>query len=161
MESRFRPKAVRLRPAALGLAAVLGLFLRLAGQNAPTPDKPHFYDVDTEIKIEGTVADVKFEPRYDDRAPFLIVRLVEKGTGRTFLVEVSPAWFFDQDIHKGEPMRVTGSLLPGTDPSGAAGLIAREVQYQGEKIAVRDKKGFPNWSGGPMRRGRRKGGLGE
>ena len=112
-------------------------------------------------QVEGTVADVRFEPRYENRAPFLIVRLVEKGSGRAFLVEVSPAWFFDRDIHAGEPMRVTGSLLPAADSSGTAGLIAREVKYQGEITAVRDRKGFPNWSGGQMRRGWRKGGIGE
>ena len=160
MEPRFRPKAMRPGLAGLGLAAILGLTLGLAGQAASPPSKPHFYDVDAEVKVEGTVADVRFEPRYENRAPFLIVRLAEKGTGRTFVVEISPAWFFDQDIHTGEPMRITGSLLPAADPSGAAGLIAREVQYQGEKTIVRDKRGFPNWSGGQMRRGRRKGGIG-
>ena len=161
MEPRLRPKTVNGRTAVFVLAAALGLASGLSGQTAPTPDKPHFYDIDKEVRVEGNVADVRFEPRYENRANFLIVRLIEKATDRTFVVEVSPAWFFDQDIHKGEPMKVTGSLLPAAGPSGAAGLIAREVQYRGEKTAVRDKRGFPNWSGGQMRRGRRKGGIGE
>jgi hypothetical protein len=159
MESPYRKKAVTRPAAGLVPVAVLGIFLGLAGQTTQTPAEPHFYDIDKEVKVEGIVADVRFESRYENRASFLVVRLAEKGTDRMFLVEISPAWFFDQDIHEGEPMRVTGSLLPSTDASGAANLIAREVQYQGEKIAVRDKRGFPNWSGGPMRRGRRKGGF--
>jgi hypothetical protein len=160
MEPRHRPEALTRRTAAALLAAVLGCASAWAGQTAPTPDKPHFYDVDKEVRIEGTVAEVRFEPRYENRASFLIVRLAEKGTGRIYAVEISPAWFFDQDIHKGEPMKITGSLLPEADPSKPAGLIAREVQYQGEKTIVRDKRGFPSWSGGQMRRGRRRGGLG-
>ena len=161
MEPRFRPNPLMRPGAVLGLAMILGLALGASGQTAPpTPSQPHFYDIDREVKVEGTIAEVRFEPRYQNRAPFLIVRLAEKGTGRMFVVEISPVWFFDRDIHQGEAMRVTGSLLSAADPSGAAGLIAREVQAQGEKIAVRDKRGFPNWSGG-QRRGRRKGGLGE
>lgn len=128
--------------AAIALTAALALAGAAASQNAP-----HFYNVDAEVKVEGAIQDVRFEPRYQGTAPFLILALREKSTNRLFQVEVSPAWFFDRDLHQGEPLRVVGSLV---SPAGApALLIAREVLVQGQTITVRDKSGFPSWRGGP------------
>lgn len=112
------------------------------------PRTPHpFYDVKTEIRVEGVVASVRFEPRYEGTAPFLILELTERTTDRRFIVEISPAWFFERDVHQGERLKIVGSLTPPGE-SGSL-LIAREVQVQGETILVRDARGFPNWRGGP------------
>ncbi len=131
-----------MNPAAMLLAAALGL-----AAAAGTQTGPHFYNVDSEVRIEGAIQDVRFEPRYETRAPFLILSLREKGTDKTFQVEVSPAWFFDRDLHQGESLRIIGSLV--AQAGAPALLIAREVLVQGQTITVRDKSGFPSWRGGP------------
>jgi len=93
------------------------------------------------------------EPRYENTAPFLVIGLEEKTSGKLYMVEISPAWFFDRDFHKGESLQVTGSLSNRADQ---ALVIARLVTWQGEMTAVRDKHGFPNWRGGRGRQRRRR-----
>lgn len=119
----------------------------LPGRPAPGP----FYDVDKEVRFEGTVREIVLEPRYTGTAPFLVLRVAEKGRDGTTDVEVSPSWFFGDDIHAGERIKGVGSLAEG--PGGARTIIARELQLRGQTVTLRDKRGFPSWQGGP--RGRR------
>ena len=109
-----------------------------------------FYNVDRETRLAGTVVEIRFEPRYEGTAPFLMIVLSEEGSGRRTLVEISPSWFFEEDIHRGERVKVVGSLVTGEGGDGT--LIARQVQFRGETVAVRDAKGFPNWRGGAAAR---------
>lgn len=140
------------------LAACL-LFLALqgpllSGQEAVGP-QARFYNIDTERWVEGTIREVLFEPRYEDRAPFLILVLEEKGSGEVYRAEISPVWFFDQDLHAGEFVKILGSL---STKDGTRYLIARELQSAGEKFLLRDSRGFPSWRGGKMKRpGQRRG----
>jgi len=124
--------------AALALLAAAPLAARPQAQ-AP------FYSVDTERRAEGTIKDVVFEPRYGDRAPFLIMILEEKGSGTLYRVEISPAWFFDRDLHKGEKVKIVGSYYA---KDGVNYLIARQLQAGGETFMLRDSRGFPTWRGG-------------
>ena len=119
----------------------------------------HFYNVDSEKKIDGRILEIKMEPRYKGAAPFLVIRLEEKGTQTVYNVEVSPIWFFDHDFHKGEELTVVGSyyLSEGKTPS----IIAREIRYRGSTLALRDKHGFPNWRGGQMKGQGKKRGKGK
>jgi hypothetical protein len=119
----------------------------------------HFYNVDSEKKIEGVIQEIRMEPRYKETSPFLVIKLEEKSTQTVYNVEVSPIWFFDQDFHKGEDLTVIGSyyLSEGKTPS----IIAREMQYRGTTLALRDKHGFPNWRGGQMKGKARKRGKGK
>jgi hypothetical protein len=121
---------------------------------APPQQKgPHFYNVDREITVRGTVKEVVLEPRSKDTAAFLTVILEEKETARVYKVEISPAWFFQQDLHQGESLQITGSLVA----EGRLGLVmARRVRFRGELLNVRDKHGFPNWRGGPARQIKRR-----
>ena len=117
----------------------------------------HFYNVDKEVKVEGTIQKIIMEPRYKNTAPFLIVALKKKNTNQIYQVEVSPIWFFEYDFHKGEKLVVTGSLY--IDGQKNQNIIAREIRFRGEFLLLRDKHGFPNWRGGRMKkRVRRKGG---
>jgi hypothetical protein len=134
------------------LAGNLGVLLFLgAGLSAGPQEPTHFYNVDKEVSIRGTVRKIIMEPRHENTAPFLMVILEEKTSGKPYRVEISPVWFFEQDLHQGESMSITGSLVA----EGTVNLImARQVRFRGEVMTVRDKHGFPNWSGG---RGRQKG----
>lgn len=130
----------------LGLAAGLSF--------AQTPQ--HFYNIDSERQVEGTIQEIVMEPRYKDSAPFLILKLEEKGTHILYNVEVSPAWFFEHDFHKGESLTVIGSFY--TTNGKKMNIIAREVRFKGETLVLRDKHGFPNWRGGQTgEKGRRRG----
>jgi len=146
MEPLRRRKQIAIVAGAVFLAGLLP-----AGHPAFGQTPPHFYNVDKETRVEGTVEDILMEPRYEARAPFLVVILEEKDTRRRISVEVSPAWFFKEDIHKGERLKVVGSLYGSGE--GIVNLIAREVQCRGRTITVRDKRGFPTWSGGRRIRG--------
>lgn len=126
-------------------------------QQARPPEQAHYYNVDTERRIEGKIKEIVFEPRYEDRSPFLIIILEEKKTGQVYKVEISPAWFFNYDLHQGESIKIIGSFYTKDNENF---LIARELQVGGEVFRLRDIRGFPNWRGGPMkektgRRGRR------
>ncbi len=146
----------RISILALVLAALVSSVPGDAGQQAE--QKQHFYNVDKEIRIEGAVQEVVFEPRYEGRAPFLIVLLEDSEEGSVYSVEVSPSWFFDQDLHKGEKMRIIGSLAGEKD--GVKTVIARQMNLRGETLTLRDKRGFPSWSGGArLKRKRRIGGF--
>ena len=117
----------------------------LAGQESPGRAADQFYNVDKEVRVEGTVREIRFEPRYKNRAPFLVLVLQRAGAEETYFVEVGPSWFFGQDIHQGERMTVVGSL------AGEGALIARQLRFRGETVVVRDKKGFPSWSRGAVK----------
>lgn len=109
-----------------------------------------FYNVDREVRIEATVREIVLEPRYKGTAPFLVLGVEESGSAKRFKVEVSPSWFFGQDIHGGEKVKVVGSLAEVLE--GVPTIIAREIQLRGETIKLRDKRGFPSWQGGPQRK---------
>jgi hypothetical protein len=107
----------------------------------------HYYNVDTEKRVRGTIQKIVMEPRYKDSSPFLIVILEEKKTKEMFNVEVSPVRFFSQDFHKGEELEVVGSIY---SKDGQKNIIARQIRFRGEIFMLRDKHGFPAWRGGEM-----------
>ena len=51
---------------------------------ASSQEPPHFYNVDREVDINGTVREVIMEPRYQDKAAFLTVVLEDKKTGKRY-----------------------------------------------------------------------------
>jgi len=126
-----------------------------AGQPLDQAAAGHFYDVDKEVRFAGTVREIVLEPRYKGAAPFLVLRIEEKGQAKMADIEVSPSWFLGYDIHAGERVNGVGSLAEG--PDGTRTIIARELQLRGETVTLRDKRGFPGWQGGPRwRRGIRR-----
>jgi hypothetical protein len=132
---------------------VLGVAARFSFAQTPQ----HFYNVDNERRVEGSIQEIIMEPRYSDSAPFLVLKLEEKGTHILYNVEVSPAWFFEHDFHKGEDLTVIGSFY--ASDAKKMNIIAREVQIKGQTLVLRDKHGFPHWRGGGQSgtKGRRRG----
>ncbi|MCJ7680873.1 MAG: hypothetical protein MUP70_09135 [Candidatus Aminicenantes bacterium] len=117
---------------------------------------PHFYDAGKEIQIDGTIVKIGMEPRYKEGAPFIVLTMSQKTTEALFQVEVSPAWFFEQNFFQGESLRVIGSLYSS---EGISQVIARRIRISGNWLILRDKNGFPQWRGGKsakMRKGWRR-----
>lgn len=110
----------------------------------------HFYNVDRETTIEGQVEDLRFEARYEGKSHFLILMVRDKNSGELIEVETAPAWFFQTDIHKGEKVRLVGSI--SEEGSGKKVILAREIRINNRTITLRDRRGFPTWSGGRGRR---------
>jgi len=120
-------------------------------QEQPPASRPHFYNVDREVTIEGQVDDIKFETRYEGRSSFLILLVKDKNSNELVEVETAPAWFFRTDIHKGEKIRLVGSLAE-EQKEGRKLVIAREMRISNQTITLRDRRGFPAWSRGQGRR---------
>ncbi len=134
---------------------LLGFWSFSSGRESQKP--LHFYNVDTEKKIKGTIQEIIMEPRYKNSSPFLIIRLEEKKTHQKFIVEISPVRFFTHDFHKGEELEVVGSLY---SKEGSQNIIARQMRFRGEIIILRDKHGFPAWREGGMKHKKRRKGKG-
>jgi len=135
----------------------LALFLFFSTIFSYGQKKEHYYNVDKEVTVKGTIKEIKMEPLYKNTSPFLIIILKENKTETIFNVEISPVWFFDHDFHQGEYLVVKGSLY--TSEENVQNIIAREVQFSGQTLLLRDKHGFPNWRGGKgqmTRKGKRK-----
>lgn len=134
------------------LIILSGIWTFAFGQKSQEP--PHFYNVDTERKIKGTIQEIIMEPRYKDRSPFLVVVLEERRTQQKFTVEISPVRFFTYDFHKGEKIEVLGSIY--SSENGSQNIIARQILYRGEVLILRDRNGFPAWRGGGMKAGQKR-----
>jgi len=133
-----------------------GLVLPLLIGISFAQESRHFYNVDSEKRIEGIIREINMEPRYRGSAPFLVIKLESLDTHTVYNVEISPAWFFAMDVHKGEDMEVLGSFYQSDRRE--PGIIAREIRFRGETFLLRDKHGFPNWRGGQKgRKGHRRG----
>ncbi len=127
---------------------ILILSLLIVQAAALGQETDHYYNVDNEKRVRGTIQKIVMEPRYKDNSPFLIVILEERKTKEMFNVEISPVRFFSQDFHRGEEMEVVGSVYY-TD--GQRNIIARQIRFRGEIFMLRDKHGFPAWRGGEMK----------
>lgn len=143
MALRIKQGRIKIRTSAIILAILFAAgALGASGQKTP----PFYYNLDKEIKIEGMIRDIRLDPRYENSSPFLIILMDDTKSGRTYSVEAGPAGFFEQDFHKGEKIKVVGSLC--NMELVCCDVIAREVQSSGQTWAVRDKQGFPNWRKG-------------
>ena len=132
-----------------GLVVAVALAALAAGA-AAGQTRPHFYNVDNEVRFEATIREIVLEPRYKGSAPFLVLRVESSEGAQRYNVEISPSWFFGQDIHGGEKVRVVGSRIETAE--GVPTVIARELRLRGETFILRDKRGFPSWQGSSQRK---------
>jgi hypothetical protein len=116
--------------------------LGFMAQAAQTPDF-HYFDHRNLIVIQGQIMNIESEELYGKKAAFLMLS-IQSEDQRLFRVEVCPQWFLAADIAVGMKIRVRGSLLE--IPAGTPYLIAQEISIQGERITLRDSKGFPLWN---------------
>lgn len=136
-----------LLAAALVLAAVPAAEAQMKGRGM----SQRTYNTATEATIKGTVEDVTQGARGMMQGTHLMVKTAE-GTREVML---GPSAFISGKgftFAKGDEVEITGSKVT---MGGNDAFIAREVVKGGKTLALRDKTGKPEWSGGMG--GRRKG----
>ncbi len=124
------------------LAVVFGAPAR-AQKNRTAPASPPKYDLKTEAKFKGTVADLQLPPKGSEKE---IAHLVLKNGADAVDVYLCPQAFLADmgfSLSKGDEIALTGSKVK----QGEADLIlAREVVKGNDTLVLRDEKGSPVWS---------------
>jgi hypothetical protein len=72
--------------------------------------------------------------------------LVRTEAGQTTRVHMGPQWYLERQeiaIPANTGVRVTGALA---DVEGRTVLLAREVQFNGQVLTLRDAQGAPLWN---------------
>ena len=137
---RHAPKLHRLFLLALVLPSLC--VTAAIAQKSPGPSPPE-YDPHTEMKMKGTVEEVKLPPKGSEKDA---VHLLAKNGTETVDVYLGPKSFLDDmgmSFKKGDQIALTGSKVK----QDAADLIlAREVVKGTDTLVLRDDKGNPVWS---------------
>jgi sporulation protein YlmC with PRC-barrel domain len=110
-------------------------------------DTPYgrLYDPEKEETISGQVVSIETSAPMPGMAPGMQM-LVQTDDGQSTRVQVGPAWYLerqDLDMQKNTHVQVTGARA---DIDGQPVLMAREVQFDGQVITLRDAQGMPMWS---------------
>lgn len=121
--------------------------LALAQKDSGTKKPADKYDFATEVKLKGTVEDVKLDPAENEGTHLLL-----KTGGETILVHVAPPEFlkeYDVSLAKGDQLTVIGSKLK---IDGADEVLAREITKGDNTATLRDNKGVPVWKLWPTKK---------
>ena len=110
-------------------------------------DTPYgrLYDPAKEQTINGQVVSIETSAPMPGMAPGMQM-LVQTDDGKSTRVQVGPAWYLehqDLDVKENTRAQVTGARA---DIDGQPVLMAREVQFDGQIITLRDAQGMPMWS---------------
>ena len=108
-----------------------------AGAQAPPK-----YDPSSEIKMTGTLEDLKLPPKGHEKE---IVHLVMKNGDQTVDIYLCPKTFMDDmgvTFSKGDEIAFTGSKIT---QDGSEMMLAREVVRGQDTLVLRDGKGKPVW----------------
>jgi hypothetical protein len=103
------------------------------------------YNPDTVVTVSGEIT------RIDKITPLkgmsYGVHLVLKTKDETLSVHLGPAWYIENQevrIERGDKVEVLGSRITF---DGKPAIIAAEVKRGNAVLVLRDKEGFPMWSG--------------
>jgi sporulation protein YlmC with PRC-barrel domain len=110
-------------------------------------DTPYsrLYDSAKEQTISGQVISIETSAPMSGMAPGMQM-LVQTDDGKSTRVQVGPVWYLerqDLDIKENTRVQVTGARA---EIEGQPVLMAREVQFDGQVIMLRDAQGMPMWS---------------
>jgi hypothetical protein len=110
-------------------------------------DTPYgrLYDPAKEQTISGSVVSIETSAPMPGMAPGMQM-LVQTDDGKSTRVQVGPAWYLerqDLDIKENTRVQVTGARA---EIESQPVLLAREVQFDGQIITLRDAQGMPMWS---------------
>jgi sporulation protein YlmC with PRC-barrel domain len=110
-------------------------------------DTPYgrLYDSAKEQTINGQIVSIETRAPLSGMAPGMQM-LVQTDDGKSTRVQVGPAWYLerqDLDIKENTRVQVTGARA---EIEGQPVLMARDVQFDGQVITLRDAQGMPMWS---------------
>jgi sporulation protein YlmC with PRC-barrel domain len=110
-------------------------------------DTPYgrLYDPAKEQTISGQVVSIETNAPMPGMAPGMQM-LVQTDDGKSTRVQVGPAWYLerqDLDMKENTHVQVTGARA---EIEGQPVLMAREVQFDGQLVTLRDAQGMPMWS---------------
>ena len=110
-------------------------------------DTPYgrLYDPAKEQTISGQVVSIETSAPMPGMAPGMQM-LVQTDDGKSTRVQVGPAWYLerqDLDMKENTHVQVTGARA---EIDGQPVLMAREVQFDGQVLTLRDAQGMPMWS---------------
>jgi sporulation protein YlmC with PRC-barrel domain len=110
-------------------------------------DTPYgrLYDPAKEQTISGQVVGIETSAPMPGMAPGMQM-LVQTDDGKSTRVQVGPAWYLerqDLDVKENTKVQVTGARA---EVEGQPVLMAREVQFDGQLVTLRDAQGMPMWS---------------
>ena len=72
--------------------------------------------------------------------------LVQTDDGKNTRVQMGPTWYLERqelDVKQNTRVQITGAWA---EIDGQPVLLAREVQFDGEVMTLRDAQGMPMWS---------------
>ncbi len=121
----------------LVIASILVWNVFASAQAAPK------YDVATETKFKGTIADLKLPEKGNNKE---IAHLTIKAGTDTFDLYLCPKSFMDDmgvSFAKGDEVAFTGSKVKLGE---AEMILAREVVKGTDTLVLRDAKGVPVWN---------------
>ena len=101
-----------------------------------------FYKPYQVLSLRGKVKKIEKDVIFCDCSSFLTLLIEDPSTGKEFRVFLAPIWYLAVDFEKGEEIKVVGSPVKF---QGKNGIIAKEVYWRGERILLRDGRGFPYW----------------
>jgi sporulation protein YlmC with PRC-barrel domain len=110
-------------------------------------DTPYgrLYDPAKEQIISGQVVSIETSAPMPGMAPGMQM-LVQTDDGKNTRVQVGPTWYLerqDLDVKENTRVQVTGARA---EIEGQPVLMAREVQFDGQVLTLRDAQGMPLWS---------------
>jgi hypothetical protein len=117
---------------------------RGGGWSADTP-YGRLYDPAKEQSISGQVVSIETSAPMPGMVPGMQM-LVQTDDGQSTRVQTGPAWYLERqelDIKENTRVQVTGARA---EIEGQPVLMAREVQFNGQVITLRDAQGMPLWS---------------
>jgi sporulation protein YlmC with PRC-barrel domain len=110
-------------------------------------DTPYgrLYDPMKEQIISGQVVSIETSAPMLGMAPGMQM-LVQTDNGKNTRVQVGPTWYLerqDLDVKENTRVQITGAQA---EIEGQPVLMAREVQFNGQVLTLRDAQGMPMWS---------------
>ena len=133
-----------MRAWALAVLVALLACVALAANQAPPNAKPPKYDKATEVKLKGTVVDVRdYEcPVSGTMGAHVTLKVQDGSTIELHLAATKYVKSYEMVFNKGDQIEVVGSKVKFND---ADTILAREITRGQDSFVFRDADGKPVW----------------